>query len=328
MQRTDEAAMTDDSEFELIRGTARRFFNEEVAPHYLAWEKRGYADREVWRKAGDLGLLCPRMKEENGGFGGDLRHAQVIIEEMARSNCELPGIYTHSDIIVPYIERLGTSEQKRKWLSRCISGEVITCIGITEPSAGSDMRGLRTRAVRDGEEWVINGSKTFITNGWLADLALIVANTGDKANTSAKSIFLVETDRKGFRRGSLLEKVGQKAQDTAELFLDDVRVPADALLGEEGKGLSYLMQELPTERLLIAISALALSDAAFTQTCDYVRERRAFGQAVGEFQATRFHLGRSENGDRSRAGFRRRLHPTGAGRHARYEPRIDGQTLA
>jgi alkylation response protein AidB-like acyl-CoA dehydrogenase len=265
-----------DTELEMIRTTARRFFADEVEPYYLAWEKQGHVDRDVWRKAGALGLLCPMMKEEDGGLGGDIRHARVIIEE----------IYLHSDIVVPYIERLGTTEQKVRWLPACQTGEVITCIGITEPGAGSDMRGLRTKAERDGDDWVISGSKTFITNGWLADLALIVANTG----ATGKSIFLVETNSPGFRRGRLLEKIGQKAQDTAELFFDDVRVPADALLGTEGRGMGHLMQELPTERLLIAISALALSEAAFEQTVNYVRERRAFGQAVGQFQVTRFAL--------------------------------------
>ena len=285
-----DMSIIDDSELDMIRTTARRFFATEVAPHYAEWEKQGHVDREVWRKAGAIGLLCSMLGEENGGLGGNIRHAQVIIEEMARSNCEIPGFYLHSDIVVPYLQRLGTSEQKARWLPGCISGDVITCIGISEPGAGSDMRGLRTRAVRDGDEWVISGSKTFITNGWLADLALIVANTGDKDQGGAKSIFLVETNRPGFRRGRLLEKVGQKAQDTVELFLDEVRVPAGALLGEEGRGMAYLMQELPSERLLIAIASLAIADTTYAQTIEYVHERRAFGQVVGNFQVTRFAL--------------------------------------
>lgn len=281
--------MSDDSELEMMRDTARRFFAEEVEPHYAGWEKRGYADRELWTKAGALGLLCPLIGERHGGLGGDIRHSRIIIEEMARSGCELPGLYTHSDIIIPYIERLGSADQKARWLPGCIGGEVIACIGISEPDAGSDMRGLRTRARRDGDEWVISGQKIFITNGWLADLALIVANTGDSEG-GAKSIFLVETDRPGFKRGRLLDKVGQKAQDTAELFLDEVRVPASALLGEEGRGMAYLMQELPRERLLIAISALALAEQSFALALDYVRDRRAFGQAIADFQVTRFAL--------------------------------------
>jgi acyl-CoA dehydrogenase len=274
------------SELEMIRDTARRFFTEEVAPHYAEWEKKGHVDRDVWRKAGALGLLCPMMGEEDGGIGGDIRHARVIIEEMARSNCDLPGIYLHSDIVVPYIQRLGTPEQKARWLPDCRSGDVVTCIGITEPGAGSDMRGLRTKAVRSGDDWLITGSKTFITNGWLADLALIVANTSD----NGKSIFLVETDRPGFQRGRLLEKLGQKAQDTAELFFDELRVPGCALLGHEGRGMNQLMQELPSERLIIALSALAISEAVFAQTVPYVRQRKAFGQTVGQFQVTRFAL--------------------------------------
>ncbi len=279
----------DSAELEQVRHTAFRFFAEEVEPYFAASEKRGHVDRELWRKAGSLGLLCPTISEEHGGLGGDFRHSRVIIEEMAKSGCELGGLYTHSDIVVPYIARLGTANQRAKWLPGCISGDVWTCIGISEPDAGSDMRGLRTRAVREGAEWVLSGQKIFITNGWLADLAIIVANTGDKAQ-GAKSLFLVETDRPGFRKGRLLEKVGQKAQDTAELFLDEVRVPADALLGEENRGLAHLMQELPRERLLIAISGLASAQTAFDLTVAYVRERRAFGKMIGDFQSTRFAL--------------------------------------
>lgn len=290
MRSVDDAAPADDSELEMVRTTAHRFFTQEVAPNMFRWEKQGHADRQMWRSAGALGMLCPMIQAENGGLGGDIRHSRVIIDEMARADCELPGVYLHSDIVVPYIARLGTAKQKARWLPGCISGDVISCIAITEPNAGSDMRGLRTRAVRDGDDWVISGSKTFITNGWVADLALVVADTSHGERSSAKSIFLVETNRKGFRRGRLLEKVGQKAQDTAELFFDEMRLPADSLLGEEGRGMAYLMQELPSERLFIAIASLAAAEAAFVQTLAYVKERHAFGRAIGEFQVTRFAL--------------------------------------
>jgi acyl-CoA dehydrogenase len=277
-----------EAEIELIRDTAKRFVVEEVQPYYASWEKRGHPDREIWRKAGALGLLCTMIPPAFGGFGGDIRHASVLIEELMRSGCELHGFYTHSDVVVPYIARLGTDEQKARWLPGCVSGDVVTCIGITEPAAGSDMRGLQTRATRVDDHWVISGQKIFITNGWLADLAIIVANTGDGSN--AKSLFLVETDRPGFSRSQPLEKVGQKAQDTVALFMDEVRVPADALLGDVGKGLSHLMQELPTERLLVAIAATAIAEAVLGWTLDYTRERKAFGKAIADFQANRFAL--------------------------------------
>lgn len=276
----------DDGELELIRATARRFVLEEVKPRYADWEKRGLVDRDLWRKAGALGLLCTMLPTQFGGIGGSIRHASLLIEEMMREGCELHGFYTHSDIVVPYIARLGTDAQKQKWLPGCVSGDVVTCIGITEPGAGSDMRGLRTRAIRDGDDWVLSGQKMFITNGWHADLAVIVASTDGRT----KSLFLVETDRPGFTRGRLLEKVGQRAQDTVELFLDEVRIPADAILGEEGQAMAYLMQELPVERLLVAVAASAIAQTVFGETLAYVKTRQAFDKTIFEFQATRFAL--------------------------------------
>ncbi len=277
-------------EYVLTRATAQRFFEEEVAPHYAEWEKRGYVDRELWRKAGSQGLLCTMIPEEYGGIGGNFLHAMIVVEELARSECALPGFFTHSDIIVPYIARLGTDAQKKKWLPGCVSGEVITSIAITEPGAGSDMKGVHLRARKDGDDWILNGQKTFITNGWLADLIIVVANTSPDAGSKSKSLFLVDTKTKGFERGRLLEKVGQKAQDTAELFFDDVRVPGDAMLGEEGMGLKYLMQELPVERLLVGVWAQAVAETVFERASDYVYERKAFGQSVGDFQSTKFTL--------------------------------------
>lgn len=290
MNSPEQPSADSESELTAMRSSALRFFEENVVPHYSEWEKRGYIDRDIWRKAGSAGILCPSISEANGGLGGNLRHSRMIIEALARSNCDLPGIFLHSDIVTPYIERLGSLEQKAQWLPGCITGDVITCIAISEPDAGSDMRSIRTRAFRDGSDWIIRGQKTFITNGWLADLALVVANTGDKTISSAKSIFLVPTDSAGFRRGRLLEKIGQKAQDTAELFFDDVRVPDSGLLGDVDRGLNYLMQELGRERLVIAISGLAIAQTIFDHTVDYVSERRAFGKTIGELQSTRHAL--------------------------------------
>lgn len=279
-----------DEEYVLTRETARRFFEDEVSPHYADWEKRGYIDKDIWRKAGSQGLLCSMISEEYGGIDGNFLHAMVIVEEIARSECALPGIFTHSDIIVPYIARLGTAEQKKRWLPGCVSGDVISSIAITEPGAGSDMKGVKLRAKRDGSDWVLSGQKTFITNGWLADLVIVVANTSPDAGSKSKSLFLLDAKTKGFERGRLLEKVGQKAQDTAELFFDEVRLPAEAMLGEEGRGLQYLMQELPVERLLVGVWAQAIAEKVFERTVDYVFERKAFGQTIGNFQATKFTL--------------------------------------
>ena len=277
-------------EYDEVRETAMRFMIEEVRPHYAAWEKRGYVDREVWRKAGEKGLLCTMTASEHGGLGGSFLHAAAVVDAIGSSDCALPGFFTHSDIIVPYIERLGTREQKERYLPGCVAGDVITSIAITEPDAGSDMRRTRTRAARDGDGWVISGSKTFITNGWLADLVIVVAATPGEASPHAKSLFLVETTDPGFRRGSLLDKVGQKAQDTAELFFEDLRVGPESLLGEEGKGLGYLMQELPQERLLVGVWAQAISERVFDLTLSYASERKAFDQSLIQFQAIRHAL--------------------------------------
>lgn len=286
MSLTDEQLQ----DYRHIRETALRFMTEEVKPHYAAWEKRGYVDRALWRKAGDMGLLCTMTAEEYGGLGGSFLHAAAVLDAIGSSDCALLGLSTHSDIIVPYIERLGTAVQKRRYLPGCVRGEIITAIAITEPDAGSDMRRTRTRAVRDGDDWIINGSKTFITNGWLADLVLVVAGTPSDASPHAKSLFLVETTNPGFRKGRLLEKVGQKAQDTAELFFDDLRVGSDSLLGAEGNGLHYLMQELPQERLIVGVWAQAIAERIFDLTLAYVADRKAFGSTLMQLQAIRHRL--------------------------------------
>lgn len=276
---------------EMFRATARRFLEKECMPHLEAWNKAGKVDREVWRKAGREGLLCPMLPAEYGGGGGDFGHAAVLSEEMARLGITGVTFGMHSDIIAPYIFRLGTEAQKQHWLPRAASGETMLAIAMTEPGTGSDLKGIRTTARRDGDEWVINGAKIFISNGLQCDLVIVVCKTNPELSGSkAMSLILVEADRPGFRRGRKLDKVGQHAQDTAELFFDDVRVPVSNLLGEEGKGMYALMEELPQERFLIALGAASTLEACLQHTIDYVKDRRAFGQTVWEFQNTKFKL--------------------------------------
>jgi acyl-CoA dehydrogenase len=277
-------------EHEQFRETARRFFEKECLPHQEKWNKQGMLDREVWEKAGSLGLLCLTLPTEYGGGGGDFGHSAVFAEEMARAGVSGATFGLHSDIIAPYINRLGTEEQKNKWLPGICAGRKILAVGITEPGGGSDVKALRTTAVRDGDEYVINGSKTFISNGFLADLIVLVVKTDPTAGAKGVSLVVVETYREGFRRGRKLDKVGMHAQDTAELFFDNVRVPASNLLGEEGKGFSYLMQELPQERFMVAVTAAAKLERLLEHTLDYVKDRRAFGQTVWDFQNTKFKL--------------------------------------
>jgi len=276
---------------EMFRSTVRRFLERECVPHMERWHKAGKVDREVWLKAGREGLLCPSLPPEYGGGGGDFGHAAVLAEEMARLGITGVTFGMHSDIIAPYIFRLGTEAQKEKWLPRCASGQTMLAIAMTEPGTGSDLKGIRTTARRDGDEWVINGAKTFISNGLQCDLVIVVAKTDPtQSGSKAMSLFLVEADRVGFRRGRKLDKVGQQAADTAELFFDDVRVPAGNLLGEEGKGMYALMHELPQERFCIAVAAAAAYEACLQHTIDYVKDRKAFGQTVWDFQNTKFKL--------------------------------------
>jgi len=277
-------------EHALFRETARRFVEAEVAPHHARWEQQGVVDREVWRKAGEAGLLLTNIPEEYGGGGADFLTSVVMIEEMMRHVYSGPGFRLHSDIVAPYILHYGSEDLKREWLPRMARGEVVTAIAMTEPGTGSDLQGVRTTAVRDGNHYVINGQKTFITNGQLADLIVVVCKTDPSAGAKGTSLILVEADRAGFARGRNLDKIGLKAQDTSELFFDEVRVPITNLLGEENQGFRYLMQELPQERLLIAISSVTVIEAALQWTIDYTRERKAFGRAIADFQNTRFRL--------------------------------------
>lgn len=275
---------------EMFRTTARRFFERECVPRQAAWNKAGQWDRETWLKAGREGLLGITIPTEYGGGGGDFGHSAVYAEEFTRADLSGNGMGMHSDIIAPYINRCGSEEQKRKWLPGACSGEIILAIAMTEPNTGSDLKAVRTTAIRDGDEYVINGSKTFISNGLTADLIIVVCKTDPAAGAKGISLIAVEADRPGFQRGRKLEKLGQHAQDTAELYFDNVRVPVSNRLGEEGMGFGYLMGELPQERFCIAVSAAARLETALEQTLAYVKERKAFDQTVWDFQNTKFKL--------------------------------------
>ena len=275
---------------EMFRDTVRRFLERECKPRQAQWDEDGKVDRETWLKAGREGLLCTAIGEEWGGAGGDFGHSAIVQEELAYSGISGPGFSLHSDIIAPYIERLGTDEQKRQWLPRCATGEVILAVAMSEPGAGSDLKSIRTTARREGDEYVIQGAKTFISNGLNCDLVVVVAKTAPELGGKGVSLILVEADRAGFRRGRKLDKMGQEAADTAEMFFDDVRVPVSNLLGEENKGFGYLMQELAQERFMIAVSAAAKLEAMLAETIRYTRERIVFGKPLFDFQNTRFKL--------------------------------------
>jgi acyl-CoA dehydrogenase len=278
-------------EHELFRNTVRAFMDKEVAPYHADWERDGVVSREVWQKAGDAGLLCCDIPEEYGGAGADFLFSAIVVEELARAGASGPAFYLHSDIVAPYILHYGSEEQKRTWLPKMASGEVIGAISMTEPGAGSDLQGIRTRAVADGNHYVLNGQKTFITNGQLADLVVVVVKTDPEARAKGISLILVERDRAGFERGRNLEKIGYKAQDTSELFFNDVRVPMTNLLGpEEGQGFIQLMEQLTQERLLVAIRSATMIEAALDWTVTYTQERQAFGRPIAGFQNTRFKL--------------------------------------
>ena len=278
------------SEHEAFRNTARRFIAEQVVPFHGDWEVAGEVPRDLWIQAGKLGFLCCNVPQEYGGVGGDFLHSAILIEEMARVGATGPTFYLHSDIVAPYLVDFGTEEQKRKWLPKMSTGEVVVALGMSEPSGGSDVQAMRTQAIRDADEYVINGQKVFITNGHSADLLLLACKTDPKQRARGVSLILVETDRPGFTRGRKLEKIGCKAQDTSELFFSDLRVPASNLLDNEGGGFAILMTQLSQERLVQAIRGVASSEAALQWTLDYVAERKMFGQTLGDLQNTRFTL--------------------------------------
>ena len=278
------------ADHEIFRATVGKLLDQECVPHHERWEEEGHIDRSAWLKAGEQGLLCPTVPEAYGGLGTDFLYNVVVDEEIARRGLSGIGWGLHSDIVAPYIVNYGSEELKQKYLPKLISGETISAIAMTEPGAGSDLQSIKTTAVRDGDHYVINGSKTFITNGYLSDLVIVVAKTDPAAGAKGTSLILVEAGTPGFSKGRKLKKVGMKAQDTSELFFEDVRVPCSNLLGEEGMGFIYLMQELPQERLSVAVSAVAACEGVLKLTVDYVKERKAFGKPVAAFQNTQFKL--------------------------------------
>ena len=277
-------------EHETFRDSVRRFMQEEVVPHDERWQEQGYADKEVWRKAGANGFLCPSMPQEYGGADADKLYSVVLIEEQARANNSTLGFSLHSEIVAPYLLAYGSEALKKKYLPKMASGEMVGAIAMSEPAAGSDLQGVKTTAQRKGDRYVLNGSKTFITNGWNCDLVIVVAKTDPAKGAKGTSLLIVDTSMKGFSKGKRLKKMGLKGQDTAELFFDNVEAPAENLLGQENNGFIYLMQELPWERLQIAIGAVAKAEAALEWTRAYVTERKAFGRPVSSFQNTRFKL--------------------------------------
>ena len=277
-------------EHESFRDTVRRFIETEVTPHHADWEKAGQVPRSLWKKAGELGLLCVNAPEVYGGQGADFLYSAILIEEMARVGATGPTFYLHSDIVAPYIVDFGTEAQKTKWLPKMAVGEVVVALGMCEPSGGSDVQNIRTQAIRDGDEYVINGQKVFTTNGHSADLVLLACKTDPTQKAKGVSLILVETDRAGFTRGRKLEKIGCKAQDTSELFFSDLRVPVSNLLGTEGGGFGILMTQLAQERLIQAIRAVSASEAAIEWTLAYAVDRKMFGQTLADFQNTRFSL--------------------------------------
>ena len=277
-------------EHEQFRDSVRKFFEAEAVPFHSQWEKDGQIDRNLWQKAGELGFLSPTADEAYGGVEVDFRYNCILNEEASRMGLSGIGFFLHSDIAVPYLLHNGSEAQKQKYIPGCISGDIIMAIAMTEPGTGSDLQGIKTTAVLDGDEYVINGSKTFITCGVQSDLVIVVCKTDPSAGSKGISLLLVEAGTEGFEKGANLEKIGMKAQDTSELFFQDVRVPKENLLGEEGMGFVYLMRELPQERLSIAIAAVASAEATIEQTVEYVKERKAFGKAVATFQNTQFQL--------------------------------------
>lgn len=279
------------AEHEAFRETVRKFYAKEVVPNIEKYEQQQHVDRELWNKAGAMGLLCATMPEAYGGSGVDRLYSMILIEEQAYAMDSSTGFSLHSDIVANYIHNFGNEAQKHYWLARMVSGETVTAIAMTEPGTGSDLQAVRTTAVLEGDDYIINGSKIFITNGYLCDMAIVVCKTGDSEKGSANlSLIIVEADRVGFSKGKPLNKIGMKGQDTCELFFDNVRVPKENLLGMEGMGFMMLMKELAWERMLVAIICQAGAEAALAHTVQYTKERKAFGKSISSFQNTRFKL--------------------------------------
>jgi len=275
---------------EMFRRTVQRFISEHIAPNHAQWENDGVVPRELWRKAGEAGMLCCTVPEKYGGIGADYLFDVVVFEEMARSGFTGPGFMIHCDLVATYIKSFGTEAQKKKWLPKMVSGDAIGSLGMTEPHAGSDLKAIRTRAVRDGDDFVISGQKVFISNGQLCDVIVLATKTDSYAGSRGVTLFLVDTSLAGFRRGKNLHKLGLKAQDTSELFFDEVRVPASAMLGDEGKGFELMMTKLAQERLAQAIRSATVAETVIEWTVEYTAQRKAFGRTIGDFQNTQFKL--------------------------------------
>ena len=278
-------------ELSLLQDAAAKFFNSALAPENERWIEQGQADRDAWNKTGTAGFLCAEIPTEYGGSGGDYRHETVIMEEQLRAGVNGLGTQVHSQIVAPYFLHYGSEEQKQRWLPKMASGEMVGAIAMTEPNTGSDLQNIRTTAIRDGDEYVVNGAKTYISNGQLCDLVIVVAKTDPEKGAKGISLIVVETDTAGFERGRNLKKLGQEAADTSEMFFSDCRVPVTNRLGEaEGQGFIQLMTQLPQERLNIAQAAVVDMERALAMTIDFVKERKAFGQRILDFQNTKFKL--------------------------------------
>jgi len=279
-----------DDELNLFRDSVHKFFQSEALPHWEKWENQGQVDRDFWRKAGEMGLLCPQVPEAYGGLGLDFRYNCVVDEEQMAAGITGAGFGLHSDVALPYLLHYGSEAQKQDYLPKMVSGDIISAIAMTEPGTGSDLQGIKTTAQLEGNEWILNGAKTFITNGQLADVVIVVAKTDPGAGSKSFSLFLVDANTPGFSKGQNLKKVGMKSQDTSELFFQDVRLPESQLLGERGAGLTYLMSELPQERLSVAVSAVAHGEMVLKHTLEYCSDRKAFGQSINQFQNSQFKL--------------------------------------
>lgn len=284
-----------DEELHIMRDAVKKFLSKEFLPQVGKWEKQGFIDREAWLKAGEAGILCASIPEEYGGGGGNFKHEMILVEELGYARISGFGNGVHSGIVAHYINSYGTEEQKLKWLPKMATGEIVSAIAMTEPGTGSDLQAVATTAINDGRNYIINGQKTFLTNGGTADLICVVAKTDPAETAKGISLIIVETESVegdgGFTRGANLEKLGMKAQDTAEIFFDDVKVPVENLLGTiEGKGFVQLMQQLPQERIIIAAGACSVIETALRLTSEYVKERKAFGKRILDFQNTQFRL--------------------------------------
>lgn len=275
---------------EAFRDTVRRFVEQEIAPHHARWEETGVVPRDLWLKAGAAGLLCCTVPETYGGAAADYLFDVVVFEEMARSGYTGPGFMIHCDLVATYIASFGSEAQKRKWLPKMVRGEAIGSLGMTEPHAGSDLKAIRTKAVRDGDHFVVSGQKVFISNGQLCDVIVLATKTDSAAGAKGVTLFLVDTSLPGFRRGKNLHKLGLKAQDTSEMFFDEMRIPASAMLGEEGRGFELMMTKLAQERLAQAIRSAVVAETVIEWTVDYTANRKAFGKTIGDFQNTQFKL--------------------------------------